>query len=71
MTSRMIKRVKYFFGKILGKEDFEKEQDYHLDNKRSKQGKVKRTGVAKAKIKSSSTNKAPIKGVSVKKDTDN
>lgn len=59
MTSRVTKRVKYFVGKLLKKKDFEKEQNYHLDNK--KHGKVKGTGVAKANIK----------GTSVKKNTDN
>lgn len=53
MTSRVIKRVKYFYGKFLKKEDFEKEQNYNLDKKRSRYGKVKGTGVAKANIKES------------------
>ena len=70
MTSRVTKRVRYFIGKFLKKKDFEEEQDYHLDNKRSKNRTVKRPGVAKANIKRSSAEKANTKSTSVKKKTD-
>ncbi len=50
MTSRITKRVRYFVGKLLKKKDFEKEQDYHLEDPKSKVGKTKATRVAKKKI---------------------
>jgi hypothetical protein len=55
----------------LKKEDFEKELDYHIDDKRSREGKVKGTGVIKANLKRSNAKNANIKETSVKKKTDN
>jgi len=57
MTPKVIKRVRYFFGKLLKKEDFEEEQNYHLNKKRSKYKKVEGTGVSRENIKKPSVKK--------------